>query len=128
MYYEVAEVSRHRDSSLVYVLCSFWTTKAAHDAAPNDPELTNDFLMQLIRSKVAKDGTVITWTDAELQQLVRTNITEYWQRAQAAARVGQPYPKKHDQREKIVRNRNDPDTVLERIASLEGATEERADR
>lgn len=66
----------------------------------------------------------ITKTNAELRQEARQILLAYWRRAKAAALAGQSFPRRHDQRQRLIRNLDDPDGLLARVVALQGEAQE----
>lgn len=152
MYVEVAEVSRH-ESGALYVLVLFWHGKAQFDLGL-PPAVSNDFIMQINRryqrivtntdgwlkrldgvfvdpanlteedEKIGFEREMVTKTNAELRQEVRQHIIDYWRRYKQAFLSRKPFPRKHDQREKMRRNQDDADGVLARVRAMQGTREE----
>jgi hypothetical protein len=77
-----------------------------------------------IHNAIGWERETITKTDAELRQEVKEHVLAYWRRAKREAQAGRPYPRKHDQRERMVRNMADPDGMLARLALLQGTQQE----
>lgn len=75
MFYKVVEVSRERQTGLLYVLVHFWRTRHAFDLG-REPYLINDFRMQLPPDP------------DDARSRVRGNIRAYWKRARRVGRSG----------------------------------------
>ncbi len=156
MYYEIAEVSRDQDSGRIYVLVQAWRSQAEHDAG-DPAFASNDFLLKLRRQyqRVVTDANgrlkrvdgvfvapgaitpedkaigwereTVTKTNAELRQEVVQHIRAYIRRFRQRENTERAYPRKHDNRERIVRVLSDPDGLLSRVSALQGQAEEVAD-
>lgn len=155
MFVAINEVSRH-ERGFIYVLVDIWRAQADADAG-DPPLLSNDFIIQIRRQiiRIVTDASgnlkradgvfvapedvtgadkaigweweTITKTNPALRQEVIEHIRDYWRRAKAAALAGRAFPRKHDNRERMVRNNTDTDGILARLAALRGLRQEVAE-